>query len=195
MPLNAWAITCALLNSFTFIMTLPQLTGDPMKIQQQHNSDLTLLSEMIEEITVAMLTNVNEHGALTSRPMTPLEMDSEGALWFFIDRTSVPHVERLSAANLSFSDEERAVYVSLSGRGELDDDRDIIRRLWTSFAKPWFPEGPESVDLCLLKFVPETAEYWDGPHSKVVRKVAMAASIAAGRPIGMGEHHTLTNLS
>ena len=77
-------------------MTLPQLTGDPMQIQQQHNSDLTLLSEMIEEITVAMLTNVNEHGALTSRPMTPLEMDSEGALWFFIDRTSVPNVERLS---------------------------------------------------------------------------------------------------
>jgi len=86
-----------------------------MKIQQQHNSDLTLLSEMIEEITVAMLTNVNEHGALTSRPMTPLEMDSEGALWFFIDRTSVPKVERLSEANLSFSDEERFMCHSQAG--------------------------------------------------------------------------------
>lgn len=166
-----------------------------MKIQQQHNSDLTLLSEMIEGISVGMLTNINEHGALTSRPMTPLEMDSEGSLWFFIDRTSVPSPERLSDINLAFSDEDRAVYVSLSGRGELDDSREIVRRLWTSFAKPWFPEGPESPDLALLKFVPETAEYWDGPHSKVVRKVAMAASIAAGRPIGIGEHHTLTNLS
>lgn len=127
--------------------------------------------------------------------MTPLEIDSEGALWFFVDRTSVPNVKRLHEANLTFGDEGRAVYVSLSGRGELDDDRETMRRLWTSFAKPWFPDGPDSADLALLKFVPNAAQYWDGPHSKVVRKVAMAASIAAGRPMGIGEHHTLTNLS
>ena len=166
-----------------------------MKMQQQLNSDLTLLSEMIENIKITMLTNVDENGALTSRPMTPLELDGEGSLWFFIDRTSVPNVERLHAVNLTFSDEDRAIFVSLSGTGALDDDRERMRRLWTSFAKPWFPEGPESPDLALLKFVPNAAEYWDGPHSKVVRKVAMAASIAAGRPIGLGAHDTLTNLS
>jgi general stress protein 26 len=166
-----------------------------MKMQQQHSSDLTLLCQMIEPIKIAMLTNVDQHGALTSRPMTPLEMDTEGTLWFFIDRSSVPNAERLHEANLTFSDEGRAVFVSLSGRGELSDDRENMRRLWTSSAAPWFADGAESADLALLKFVPNAAEYWDGPHSKIVRKVAMAASIAAGRPVGIGEHETLTHLS
>ena len=72
-----------------------------MKIQQ-HNCDLTLLPEMIEDSSVGMLTNINEHAVLTSRPMTPLDMDSEGCLGFFIDRTSVPHAKRLNEANLAF---------------------------------------------------------------------------------------------
>jgi len=85
--------------------------------------------------------------------------------------------------------------VSLSGHGELVHDRERIKMLWTSFAKPWFPEGPETPNLALLKFVPHSAEYWDAPSSRMVRLLAMAASAIAGKPIGMGEHDTLTNLT
>ncbi len=166
-----------------------------MKIHDQTNPDLTQLCELVENFTIAMLTNIDEHGALTSRPMTPLEMDKRGTFWFFIDKTTVTDVERLKVVNLNFTDVEHAVYVSISGRGELDHDREKMKRLWTSHAKPWFPEGPETPSLALLSVTPNTAEYWDGPHSKLVRKFSMAASIAAGKPIGMGEHDTLTSLS
>jgi hypothetical protein len=30
--------------------------------------------------------------------------------------------------------------------------------------------------------------YWDSPGSKVVRALAMAASVVAGKPVGLGEH-------
>jgi general stress protein 26 len=67
-------------------------------------------------------------------------------------------------------------------------DRALIRSMWTAAAKPWFPEGPEAEDLALLEVRPTHAEYWDGPSNMVSRALAMAASIAAGRPIGLGEH-------
>ena len=164
-----------------------------MRTQAQNNVELARLSEMIEDMSVAMMTLCAD-GALISRPMAPLEMDANGALWFFTDLRS-SKVEHLRAINLTFTDPAQGTYVSLSGRGELDTDRARIERLWTPFARPWFPHGSDSTNLALLKFVPESADYWDEAHSKMVRLFALAASMVAGRLIGMGEHVKLNALS
>lgn len=165
-----------------------------MKIHAQSSAALTQLGKLVEAIPVAMLCNLDSEGALVSRPMSPLEMDVNGALWFFIDVNS-SKVEQLRKVNLSFADPARASYVSLAGYGELETDPAHIKQLWSPFMKPWFPEGPDSANLALLKFVPESAEYWDAPHSKMVRMVAMAASVVAGKAVGLGDHDTLTGLT
>jgi general stress protein 26 len=165
-----------------------------MKTETQSSAELTQLRKLIENMSVAMLTTLDGEGALVSRPMAPLEMDAMGALWFFTDTRS-NKIEHLRVVNLSFTDADRATYVSLSGRGELHADPVRIERLWTAFARPWFPDGPGSSHLALLKIRPDSAEYWDAPHSKMVRVFAMAASVAAAKPIGMGDHDTLTGLS
>lgn len=164
-----------------------------MKTEVQGSAELHQLCQLIENIPVAMLTLCDAHGALVSRPMAPLEMDNTGALWFYMDLHSVK-LEHLGAANLSFVDSGRATYISVSGQGKVHTDRARIRRLWTPFAKPWFPEGPESPTLVLLKFEPQRAEYWDAPHNKMIRMFALAASVVAGTPIGLGEHDVLTDL-
>lgn len=164
-----------------------------MHIQPQHTEALQKLADLIEDFKVAMLTFINEEGQLVSQPMGPLEMDSEGAIWFFTDRHS-EKASHLHPMNLAFSGESEAVYVSLSGSAELHFESERKQALWSAFARPWFPQGPDSPDLCLLKFMPHTAEYWDAPHSQVVRLFAMAASIAASRPIGLGEHGRIQHL-
>lgn len=165
-----------------------------MKIHAQSTAALTQLGKLIEDIPVAMFCNLDSNGMLVSRPMSPLEMDVNGALWFFTDVNS-SKVELLRKVNLSFADPARASYVSLSGFGELESDPAHIRQLWSPFMKPWFPEGPDSANLALLKFVPDSAEYWDAPHSKMVRMAAMAASVVAGKAVGLGDHDTLTGLT
>ena len=165
-----------------------------MKIETQNSTEMAELCKLIEPIPVAMLSNLDAEGALVSRPMSALQVDAAGAVWFFVDLRS-SRVEFLRVVNLSFVDAARGTYVSLSGRGEIRSDRAQIQQLWTPLAKPWFPEGPDSRNLALLKFVPHTAEYWDAPHSKMVRMFAMAASVVAGKPIGMGDHATFTDLS
>ncbi len=165
-----------------------------MKVQPQANPELTELAALIEPMSVAMMTTTDDDGALPSRPMSPLEMDGAGAIWFFTDLRSAK-VEHLRVVNLALIDEARANYVSLSGRGEIHADRAHIERLWTPFAKPWFHDGPGSTNLALLKIVPDTAEVWDAPNSKMVRLFAMAASVVASKPVGLGTHASLSHLS
>jgi general stress protein 26 len=165
-----------------------------VKIETQRSAELAQLGGLIEDMSIAMLTNIHCDGALVSRPMSPLQMDADGVVWFFVDATTTSDKD-LQVVNLSFSNEGTGTYVSLSGRGELDFDRARMARMWTQEAKLWFPDGPSSQDLALLKVVPHTAEYWDAPHSRVVRMFATAAAVVSGQRVAMGDHDTLTELS
>ena len=165
-----------------------------MKTSTQVSADLAHVAQLIKDLPIAMLTTIDADGSLGSRPMAALEMDAHGALWFFTDLRS-PKVEHLRVANLTFSDTAHARYVSLSGRGEIVTDRGPIEALWTSAAKPWFPDGPGSTNLALLKFVPDAADYWDGPSSRMVRAFGALASALAGKPVAQGDHGSLTGLS
>jgi general stress protein 26 len=51
-----------------------------MKIATQTSAELAHVGNLIESIPVAMMTNLDDDGALASRPMTTLEMDVQGAL-------------------------------------------------------------------------------------------------------------------
>jgi general stress protein 26 len=164
-----------------------------MKIQAQNTPQHIQLGQLIEGIPTAMLTTFDDAGLLASKPMAPLEMDSDGSVWFFTERVTAK-TAHLSTANLVFADTSKGTYVSLSGRGEIHKNRDDIHRLWTVFAKPWFPDGPESPNLVLLKFIPAIAEYWDAPHSKTVRLFSLAASIITGKPVNTGDHDIIKDL-
>ncbi len=165
-----------------------------MNIESQPTPDLARLGTLIADMPVAMLTSAGDDGALVSCPMEALELDGDGALWFFTDLRS-DLAERVRSVNVSFSDDARSTYVSLSGRGEIDMDTQRIERLWSPFHRASFPDGPGSRHLALLKVVPEKAEYWDAPNSRTVRLIALAASAVSGTPIGQAEHCTLTDLS
>jgi general stress protein 26 len=123
--------------------------------------------------------------------MTPLALDERGTFWFFTDVRSAK-VDHLRMLNLSFSDTARSVYVSLSGHGEIDADRSRIDLLWSLSFCSWFPEGPRSPNLVLLKFLPHAADAWDQSSNKLLQLFASAASKLLGRaPAWLGEHHAL----
>jgi len=165
-----------------------------MKIAAQRSDELTRMARLIDGMSVAMLTHLSHDGYLVSRPMAPLALDGDSALWFFVDRTA-QRSEQLRSVNLSFVDAAKSIFVSISGHAEIIGNRERIAEMWTPLAKPWFPEGAESANLALLKLVPHHIEYWDAPHSRVVRLLALAASMVAGKPMGLGEHHSMTRLA
>jgi general stress protein 26 len=177
-----------------------------MKIDTQSQDGLRRVAEKIEGMRVAMLT-LRENGASypavadagageeewISRPLTPLLMDNAGCIWFFTShRTMQPLLGTTGQnANLAFSDEGSATYVSMSGRADLRVDLALQDQLWTAMAKPWFPDGPTDPDLALLKFTPRRADLWNGPNSTLLRMAALAASVVASKPVGLGDHEVI----
>ncbi|HJV62428.1 MAG TPA: pyridoxamine 5'-phosphate oxidase family protein [Albitalea sp.] len=165
-----------------------------MKIAAQRSEELTRITRLIDGMSVAMLTHPGHDGSLLARPMAPLELDEDGALWFFVDRDT-EDAQLLHNVNLAFVDAAHSIFVSMSGHGEIVANRARVEAMWTPLARPWFPQGAQSGNIGLLKFVPHHIEYWDAPHSRVVRLLALAASMVTGKPVGQGEHHSMTRLA
>jgi len=122
------------------------------------------LAKLIEEFKTAMLVTRGADGHYRARPMALQHHAPEDALWFCAsmdsekvrDLQSDPH-----CAVAMHSSENSSSYVSLSGRGEVIRDRQLIHSLWRPDWKVWFPDGPDEEDLVLVKFHPEHVEYTD----------------------------------
>lgn len=152
------------------------------------------LGELIQDIKVAMMTTVEEDGSLRSRPMWTHEHKAfEGELWFFTRQHShkVDELERDHHVNLSYAEPKRDQYVSLSGRGTLVNDREMMEKLWTPSLKAWFPEGLEDPELSLLRVRVEKAEYWDVPSSRMVQLAGFVKASLTGRPADPGDNEKL----
>jgi general stress protein 26 len=129
---------------------------------------------------------------LNSRPMTPLEMDHDGAIWMMASKQSLRAALGSTSmpVNLAFARPDHDEYISISGHASFVDDPHRKASLWTVAGRPWF-DGPQDPDLALVKVTPRHVEIWEGPDSSIVRVLAMAASVVSARPVGMGHKQTL----
>ncbi len=134
---------------------------------------------------MAMLTTRGSDGSLLSRPMAPLEMDAQGAFWFFTDWRHV-ELDHLGDANLSFSDPAHGPCVSISGRSEIHVDRERIARLRSRSNRLADARGEEGWNLALLKFVSVRADVWDMPREHILRMSDLSESVRAARFIRVG---------
>ncbi|MES2889432.1 MAG: pyridoxamine 5'-phosphate oxidase family protein [Pseudomonadota bacterium] len=157
-----------------------------MNIQAQRHPELIRLSQLVRDIPVAMFSSSDGRGGIASRPMTPLAMDDQGAFWFLTDVRSAK-VDHLQILNLSFSNAQRATFVSLSGHGEIDADRQRMELLWNSGVLSRSPKVERSPHWVLLKFVPHSAEYWTAPGQQLWRRLVLAVQRLAGRGIALSE--------
>lgn len=167
-----------------------------METKQQTNPQLEKVSDMIEDIRIAMMTTVDEQGNLVSRPMAALQVDEDGTIWFFTKRSS-PKVGQIDnnqhKVNLAFADVSDADYVSVSGTAQELDDRTKVNELWNPQAKAWFPKGKDDPELILLKVHIDMAEYWNASDSTMVRLFQQATAAITGNPPKMGENEKVYN--
>ena len=149
----------------------------------------------IKGIRFAMLTTSDDDGGLTARPMTTVQKQFDGTLWFFTSRTSPPAMAVTAdpVVGVQYVDTGSDVYVSLSGDASLETDRVRMQGLWSPMVKAWFPQGLDDPDLVLLRVDVHKAEYWDVKESKPVQLFKMArAAITGNPPLDLGEHRTVT---
>jgi general stress protein 26 len=120
------------------------------------------LSKMIEAIEVGMVTSEDKNGSLHSRPL-PTQRAESGFLWFFLSLNAlvVSEVEGKPQVAVTYEDAGSHTYLSVSGAAEVIRDPAKTREFWSDYARPWFPKGPEDLNLGLLRVDVTEAAYWD----------------------------------
>ncbi len=148
--------------------------------------------DLIDDIRIGMITNVDRgEGRLVSRPMAVQEIEDDGTLWFFTSETAdqADQVEADPVVNVAFAG--RGAWVSLAGRASIVDDREKIHALWNSSVEAWFPDGPDSPDVGLLRVSPDSAEYWDSPGGRLASVIAYAKAKVTGDRPDVGENEVV----
>lgn len=162
-----------------------------MSVSTTSPRDIDHLENLIRGISIAMMTTVCKDGSLFSRPMATQEPHFDGGLWFFTkaDSAKVGEVDEEGQVNLTYENSTESIYVSLSGRATLVQDRQLIEELWHEDLRAWFPEGINDPLLVLLRVDVEKWAYWDSKSSAMSEhagtlKDAPAESI----PADLGDH-------
>jgi general stress protein 26 len=157
-----------------------------------HASHVAELAAKIKPVRFGMFTTVDQHGHLTSQPMTNQEIDSEGGLWFYTS-TLTDLWENIAAnpkVNVSFAEPEDMLFVSISGTAERVVDRARIKELWNPMVAAWFPNGVDDPHVVLVRVAARSVHSWDSNDNKMTSMFDMAkAAITGTRPeVEPGEH-------
>jgi general stress protein 26 len=123
-------------------------------------------------------------GQHVARPMAVQEVEFDGDLWFFAyaESDKVGEIGANPQVNVSFSNPKQRAWTSIAGTAEVVIDPAKAEELWSAPLKACFPDGPKSPGLVLLKVHADTAEYWSGPSSKVVRLLGAARAAITRDP-------------
>jgi general stress protein 26 len=97
-----------------------------------------------------------------TRPMTAQTEDRSGRIWFFSgnDNLLVQQMRGSHPAIAAFSSKGHDVFASLEGALQIDNDRDVIDRLWSPFVAAWYTGGKDDPNLALLRLDATSVEVW-----------------------------------
>jgi general stress protein 26 len=158
-----------------------------MKVEQ---GSLEHLRKLIKDVKYALLTTAAPDGALHTRPLTTLDWEFDGVAWFLVARDSrlATEVGAVPEVNLAYASPEDDTFVSLAGRAQVLQDPARARELWNRWAEMFFPDGPESPEVGMLRVDARSAEYWTGPHDLIEKVTGAARAFVAKDPSDLGHH-------
>ena len=106
-----------------------------------------------------------------AQPMTAQIGDREGRgpIWFVTakDNDLVQAMGQGSPAMIQFVAKGHDIFASLQGELVPDNDPATIDRLWNRFVAAWYEEGRDDPKLQLIRFDPESAQFWLNGNSLV----------------------------
>jgi general stress protein 26 len=108
-----------------------------------------------------------------ARPMTA-QLDGERSpIWFFTSKDNAL-AEKLAQSNgqggraiATFSSKNHDIFATVHGTLRLDNNREMIDRLWNRYVAAWFEGGKDDPKLALLRLDCDTAEIWVDASSLV----------------------------
>jgi general stress protein 26 len=128
------------------------------------------IAEKMRDVDFCMLTTHTHDGAIAARPMsTNRDVEYDGDSWFFTseDADMVGEIERNPQVAITFQDKSglfgtRPFFATIEAHATLIRDRSQFAAHWSSGLERYFPQGPETPGVVLIKARADIVHYWDG---------------------------------
>ncbi|WP_375502280.1 pyridoxamine 5'-phosphate oxidase family protein [uncultured Jatrophihabitans sp.] len=150
------------------------------------------LVELVKDIRIAMLTTVDDEGHLTARPMAQQDVQADGDLWFFVEKSSPTAANLVGRPQAGVALSSNDTWVSLSGTAEIVDDVARAKELWNPWVEAWLPQGPEDDSVALVHFRAEAGEYWETAGGRVASALSFVKAKVTGDRYDGGTNETVT---
>lgn len=153
---------------------------------QEHDQFWNIISDM----PACMLVTEDEN-VLRARPLAPFVDKQTRTIQFITDDDSAKVEELLKNRELclTFADTKNMQFASVSGRGQMTQDRDLIDKLWGPYSEAFFPDGRESVVIITVEA--SHAEYWDNDKGKLSTAYEVAKAYFGDEGPDLGENAKL----
>lgn len=132
--------------------------------------DIEDVAETLKDIDFVMLNTHTEGGRIAGRPMSNnRDVEYDGDSWFFVDQESRTFSDVRADPKVTISAQGRKgllgkppLFLSIEGSTEIITDPSLLADHWTKDLERWWPEGPSTPGVALLKVHAERIHYWDG---------------------------------
>src|ERR1700712_2055253 len=156
-----------------------------------HAEEIAKIAELTKKARIAVLTTIDETGALVSRPLAMQDSEFDGQLWFFTQDPS-PKVSDIAAhANVNVSMEAGNGWVSIAGTASVSHDPAKIDELWNKFSEAWFEKGREDPSIALIRVDADTVEYWAAEEPRAVTLLKTVGAMGTGGTPDVPESKTI----
>lgn len=109
-----------------------------------------------------------------TRPMTA-QVD-KGKIYFFADRTEdlVKALKGAHRAIATYASKGHDLFASIHGRLMVDNDRDVIDRLWNPMIASWYEGGKDDPRLVLVRFDTQSADVWEAELGSTLKAAVLS---------------------
>lgn len=157
----------------------------------QNNDEIAKVAALIKDAEIAMITTLSADNRLVSRPMTVQEAEFDGDLWFIFSEDSEQAADIRDDAEVNVSLQSKGTWISVAGTARIVHDDAKLREFWSAGVDAWFPEGPDSPGIALLKVEGESAQYWTAKAGPVRTLVELVKSRVRDTRPDIGETNTV----
>ncbi|GAB2845431.1 hypothetical protein GCM10027277_11930 [Pseudoduganella ginsengisoli] len=119
------------------------------------------------------------------RPMSPLEVDDQGNLWFLSadDSHKNDELHASPSVRLYFQGSARSGFLYLDGQAEVSRNEARIHELWNFALKTWFTQGEADPRITVIRVTPTQGYYWDNKHGDAVAGAKIMAGAVLGKTL------------
>jgi len=137
------------------------------------------LKEMVGKCRVGML-GVYGDDRMHFGPMSHVDIDDQGNLWFFISNESgmAFTIKDDPSVHLTYAHEPDGTFLSIEGIARINGSKAKMKELFNSYVKAWFPKGLDDPTLSLLVVRPTGVDYWTNESKILTHNKMFSANVS-----------------